>query len=218
MRRIQIEKDDLVGSEAREDRLADDALVGGGVETREVPVEPVAVRTDVRELLALGDLERVERGKRLELDELRNEPAGLLRDREIRDGEDGQIVAARHVEALRHRGERSLQGRRGGELAEDLERGLHHLVAQRRRQKHRRLGETEGDLHPAPLRETLGVGAVTIFRESRVVGATELGDHAGNPRRASMHRRESIQRRKKSAAGKRNPAAVKRGVLSRRRR
>ena len=177
MRRVQIEKDDLLGSEARENRLADDPLVGGGVETREIPVEPMAVRTDVRELLALGDLKGVERRKRLELDQSRDEPAGLLRDREVRHGEDGQVVAARHVEALRHGREGSLERRGRGELAEDLERGLHHLVAQRRRQKHRGFGQTERDLHPAPLREALGVRAVTIFRESRVVGAPELGDH-----------------------------------------
>ena len=63
MRRVQVEKDDLLGSEARENRVADDSLVGGGVETREILVEPMAIRTDVRELLALGDLKGVERRK-----------------------------------------------------------------------------------------------------------------------------------------------------------
>src|SRR6185436_10630293 len=117
------EKDDLLGSEARENRVADDSLVGGGVETREIPVEAMAIRTDVRELLALGDLKGVERRKCLELDQSRDEPAGLLSHREVRHGEDGQVVAARHVETLRHGRERPLERRRGGELTEDLERG-----------------------------------------------------------------------------------------------
>ena len=109
-RRVEIEEHDLLGSEPREDRLADDAFVAGGVEAGEVPVEPMAVRADVRELLALGDLEGVERRERLELDQLRNErSAGVLRDREVGDGEDRQLVAAGHVEPLRHGGERPLK-------------------------------------------------------------------------------------------------------------
>ena len=76
VRRIEVEQDDFLGREAREDRVADDALVAGGVEAGEEAAELVALGAEARELLALRDLEGVERGEGLELDQLRGGLAG----------------------------------------------------------------------------------------------------------------------------------------------
>ena len=86
VRRVEVEEDDVLRREAREDRLADDALVARGVEAGEVPAERARrPGTRARELLALRDLEGVERREGLELDQLRREPAaGVARDREVR--------------------------------------------------------------------------------------------------------------------------------------
>ena len=172
VRRIEIEEHDLFGRQPREDRLADDALVGRRVEPREVPVEPLAAGTHARELLALRDLEGVERREGLELDQLRGEPpAGVARDREVGDGEDRKLVATRDVERLRHGGERPVERRRRRELAEDLERRLDHLVAELRRQEDRRLGQAKRDLRSPALREPPGVLAVPRVGVGRVVRA-----------------------------------------------
>ena len=114
----------------------------GGRGREQVPVELFAAGAEARELLALRDLEGVERREGLELDQLRGGLAArVLRDGEVDDGEDRELVGAGDVEVRRHGGERAMKrlGRR--ELAEDVERGRDHLVAQLGRKEEGRFRE-----------------------------------------------------------------------------
>ena len=110
VRRVEVEQDDFLRREAGENRVADGALVAGGVEAGEEAAELVALGADARELLALRDLESVEGGEGLELDQFRGGFAGgVLRDGEVDDGEDGEFIGAGHVEVRRHGGEGTVQ-------------------------------------------------------------------------------------------------------------
>src|SRR6202162_2642481 len=98
-RRVKIEQDDVFRRKAAEDGVADLAAITLRVEAREEEIERRPFRAEVAQGQRLKELEGVEGGKSLELDQFRRQfAAGVARDGEVRDGEDRVRVRSGDVE------------------------------------------------------------------------------------------------------------------------
>ena len=118
-RRIEVEQHDVLRRQAGEDGVADGLPVGAGSRPERTSRATSPLGAEPRELLALGDLEGVERREGLELDQLRSEASAVAgaHDGEVRDREGREGVAARHVEVRRHRRLRSARAPRASRAA-----------------------------------------------------------------------------------------------------
>ena len=177
-RRVEVEEDDVLGGKAAQDRVPHHAPVAHVVEAAQEELERLPVPGHHLEAQPpLEELEGVERGEALQLDEPGREPAVHLDDREVRLGEERVVVARRDVELRGHRRLRALERRGLQELVPDLERPLHHRVAQVGRQEDRRLADAEADPGPGRLGQALLVGLVGALGPGRVEGASQRLDH-----------------------------------------
>src|SRR6266536_2585221 len=162
---VAVPQHDVLGGNAVQNRFLEYADVTGLVEPREIEVELIAVRTDPPELPRLDELERVQRGECLQLDQLRGESAlrAVARDREIRLRKQRMIAGARNVERGRHGFERATQVLRRRKLFPDFRRGPDHVVAQFRRQEDRGFAKPELDRTPGLRLETAPVFGVLLL-------------------------------------------------------
>src|SRR6266536_6329219 len=122
---IDVHQHDVLGGNAVQNRFLEYADVTGLVEPREIEIEMIALRTDSPELSRLDELEGVQRGECLKLDQLRGESAlrPVVRDREIRLRKQRMISGAGNVERGRHGFERATHILRRRKLFPDFRRG-----------------------------------------------------------------------------------------------
>jgi hypothetical protein len=180
-RRVEVEEDDVLGGDTGQDRVAEHLHISFGIEAAQQVVEGFAAGGDPLTEPVLDELERVERGEALQLDEPGHDAATFRRDREIGLGKERMLVGSGNVERGRHGCFRVAEVLGKKELLPDLLGRHHHGLAQVRRKEDRRLADPKADRAADFQGEARLVLVVRGLAPGRVERSPQALDH-GRPR------------------------------------